>query len=723
MIRTKIYTFILSALTLYSCRWVETKEEQKTKEFKNMKAPIPEKVSFLHADDFDSRLDHYHWMIASPNQIADSTDETTSKIREHLLNENKYADAKQYEHTNLKEQLLKEFELFGKQKNEFHHKIDDYHYFAEFEKNMTYPILYRYESDNAKKKKKVIDFNKMSKEQDYFKLGEFRISPNHKYIAYSADTNGQGKYFINIIEISKNLTQATNIENSDGQIEWGKESKSIFIVENIRKGVSKNSSLYQYKFLEINKKKKLLLKERKGSIKWDLKKSKSGRFIFIYKEDDNTTTTYFIDLQKNQIPTLFRQTETGNSYYLGHQNQNFIIRSNRESSANFKVYKTQIQFYNNPEKWELLVGHREDAVIEAMEVFDKFIVLEEKVDGIKNFHILNSETGLGHYADFNEETYSVELKYNFDYFSNKFIYEYSSLSTPKSVFQYSAENRQVELLYRYDLEKEFEESKYKTERIWATSFDGQRIPISLIYKRTTKLDGKAPLLLKYEANYGETIDLEFNSNIFSLLDRDFVYAIAHLRGGGYLGQKWHTAAKGLKKSVAINDLQYAIRHLINQDFASDKKVFISAERANATIATSLINSYPEIVNGLILFNPKTDLLTSLFSEKKEFQRTFSEWGDPNNEKNYFSIKAISPYDNIRSGNYPFIFIQNDLFDYEVSFWESLKWVAKLRELEVGKNEILIDTDMEIINPYDQENRLNIKLAKSYAFLISLAGKS
>ncbi len=712
-------TIILILLVaLYGCRWVETKEEQKSKELKNMKAPEIKKVTYIHADDFDSRKDEYQWMVTEPRNLLDSNNSEFKEIRSYLIAENEYAHAKLYENQGLKSQILAEIEGFGNPNQIFHYKIGDYRYYSEFSKNDPFPIIYRYPEAEPEKVKQIIDFNEMSKEFSNFKLGEFKISPNHQYLAYSIDTSGTEKYLIRIFEIPKNLTQTTSIQNSDGQLIWGNDSKSIFLVETIKKGSSRSSSIYQYKFLESSNKKNLVLMDKKSSVKWELQKSKSGRFIFIYKRDNTTTTTYFIDLQKNQSPNLFRETEIGNSYFLGHQKNSFIIRTNRESSPNFKVYKSQISQYQDASKWEVLVGHREDAVVEGMSIFESFIVLEEKVDGIKNFHILNSETGMGHYVDINEETYSAQLKYNYDYFATNFIYEYSSFSTPKTVYQYSSETRERERLYQSNLKNDFEENEYKTERIWATSFDGTRVPISLIYKRTTKLDGTAPLFLRYEANFGNTIDLEFDPKLFSLINRGFICAVAHLRGGGYLGEKWHQESVGLKKSKSVYDLIYAINHLSDQDYSSKDQVFISAKNSNATIITSALNLRPNLAKGLVLFNPKTDLLTSLFLEKNNFKQSFSEWGDPHNEKNYFSIKSISPYDQIRKGDYPSILIQNDLINLGSPFWESAKYVARLRENSIGDSKIIMETELEQIGKQSAKIE-NEKVAKSFSFILSL----
>lgn len=716
----RTYYILLIGLALSGCRWVDTKEEQKTKELKNMKAPATKESKYIHADDFDSREDNYHWMLIDSKLLVDSSNIEATEIREQIFAENNYADAKLYEYQSVQNKIFNEIESFMEDDNKvFHYPFGDYVYHVSRKKEGDFPTISRYLRDEPSSSKEIINFQKMSEDYAYFKIGNFKISPNNQYIAYSIDTSGNEKYFIQILEVSKKLTQTTSIKNSQRDIIWNNDNKSIFYIDQSKKGSRRSSGVFQYNFMASSNKNNLILKDSKAGINWKIEKSKSGRFIFIYKIDNNTTTTYFIDLQKNRTPILFKEKEPGNSYFLGHQEDHFVIRTNKESSPNFKVYKCKIGAFNDPAKWELLVGHREDALIEKMEVFKDFIVLEEKVDGIKNFHILNSATGMGHYADIKEEeTYSAKLKYNFNYFSPSFTYEYSSFSRPLTIYRYSAESRQKESIHESSPKDGFEESKYKTERIWATSFDGVRIPISLIYKNSTKLDGTAPLHIEYEGVFGLTKDLIFKPESFALINRGFIYAIAHTRGGGYLGEKWHSESIQTSKAVGIYDIIYSIEHLINQNYVSKKNVFVSASESNAALVCAALNIKPNLFKGLTLRNPKVDILSSLFNQKTNQKRELKEWGDPQNEKNYFYLKSISPYENIFQAEYPNILIQNDLYNQSSFYWEGLKWAAKLRAFNTGDSWVLIHTDLnqnQTKNSRDKEIEL---ISKEFAFILS-----
>ncbi|MEZ4938641.1 MAG: prolyl oligopeptidase family serine peptidase [Crocinitomicaceae bacterium] len=716
----KNWFVVIPLVILFSCRWVETKEEQKSKELKEMKAPEIQQENFIHADNFSSRRDVYNWMMQDLSKLKDSNNSEIKKLYQHILDENKYADAKFYELQNLKQELAEEFFSFQNSEGGNRQFISgEYTYSFEYPSESNYPIIFRTINSNIESKELIYDFPKIASEFHYFQLGSIHISPNNQYIAYSADTTGNEKFYISIYDISKKRTQITNIKKSDGQIVWGADSKTFFYIESLKKNGKRSTSVNQYHFLETGINKKQIIESQNEEALWKIERSKSGRFIFIYLHNNSTITTYFIDLQANSTPVKFREPEKGVGYYLGHQKDNFIIKTNQNSSDNFKLFRTKISDFQKTDKWEVLVGHREDVVIEKMEIFEKFIVLEEKVDGLEKFHILNSENGLGHYAEFQEETYSAKLTDNYDYYAEHFYYRYSSLSTPPTLFQYEFETRRNNLIRRSEPNVDFDEDDYKTERIWATSFDGTKIPISLIYKKNLKIDGSAPLFIEFEGSYGDTKELSFKPERFSLLDRGFVCAIAHLRGGGYLGEKWHFEAKKLKKVKSIMDLRYSILHLIDLDYGSRNQVFISSSGANALIGGALINEFPYLIKGAIFRNPGFDILTRLLNEEDKNRSETDEWGNPEIEEHYFYIKSYSPYDNIESQGYPHVFIQSDLNAPSTKYWEALKWVAKIRERNQNANKILIKTNLDRKSNTQDKRSTQERKAEQFAFIISL----
>ncbi|MCB0478408.1 MAG: S9 family peptidase [Crocinitomicaceae bacterium] len=716
----KNWIIIIPLVLLSSCRWVKTKEEQKSKELQEMNAPNIEQENFIHADKFSSRIDYFNWMMLDPQEMKDSTASNVKRIYQHILAENEYTDAKFYVLQDLKSELTEEFNSFQSMDGENSQFVQgEFKYYFEYTSESSYPEIYRSSAENEGQKELIFDFNKIGVDFNYFQIGEVLISPNNQYIAYSADTTGSQKFFISIYDISKNLTQKTSIKKCDGQIIWGSDSRSIYFIESTKNNGKRTSSVYQYHFLEsgINKEKLIDTQLQEGF--WTIERSKSGRFIFIYLHNNNTVTTFFIDLQRNQKPVLFKEPEKGVRYILGHQKEHFIIKTNQNSSDNFRLFKSKISDFQRSDKWEVLVGHREDVVIEKMDIFEKFIVLEEKVDGLEKFHILNSENGLGHYAEFQEETYSARLVNNNDYYAEYFTYQYSSLSTPPSIFLYEFESRKNNLIQRSEPNSDFDEDDFKTERIWATSFDGTKIPVSLIYKKNVSLDGKAPIFIEYEGSYGNTKELSFKPERFSLLERGFVCAIAHLRGGGYLGEKWHSEGMKLRKVRSVMDLEYSIRHLINNEYGSAEKVFISANGANALIAGTLVNNHPEMIRGAIFKNPGFDLLTRLLNEENINRNEIEEWGNPEIEEQYFYIKSYSPYENIHSAYFPSIFIQCDLNSTKTKFWESLKWVARVREKMTSSNKILVHTNLNKKASSQDKTVALEKKAEQFAFLISL----
>jgi oligopeptidase B len=717
----RIYIYIFTLLLLNSCRWVETKEELKTKELKSMKAPEIKKEIFIHSDDFDSREDFYQWMVTLPQNLIDTNNVEYDELRDHIYAENQYAKAKFHDFTIQTDEFLDQINgLILNDNRSFNFKNEEYNYYFEYKEANNFPILYRFKEGEDDKKNIIIDFQKLAKENKYFAIGDIRISHNNEYIAYAVDSTGQNNYYINLLNISKKLTQQTKISNSDGQIAWGINNKSIYFVETGQEKGESSFRLYQYKFHENNNKKNLIFEDTENLQKLRIVKSKSKRFLFLYSEESRTTTTRFIDLMRGNNINLFRERENEIVYNLEHQNNNFIIRTNHNSSPNFKLYKTNLTQYKDPTSWEILVGHRDDIVIEKMDVFKNFIVLEEKVDGLKKFHILNSISGMGHYADFPEETYSAKLNFNGNYESDAFIYVYSSLSTPETVFSYNIESRRNSILKKSPYDDEFNQDEYKTERVWVTSYDGVKIPVSLIYNKNVKQNGTAPLLISCESSYGKTKEQNFDPKLISLLDKGFVYAIAHVRGGGYLGEKWHYSGRKNKKKNSVMDFISCTEYLMYKDYASRSKIFASGSYDNGLIICAAINYKPNLFKGVILNSPKVDLITSLNNTIENNPRELEEWGNPEDEEMYFYLKSYSPYDNIVKNHYPNILVFNGIFDKESKYWESLKWVAKMRDYNTSESKIMIYTDLKSKYSIRQGRQKGIEeTALKYSFLTSL----
>ena len=659
-----------------------------------MKAPETKKIIYIHSDDFDSRKDPYHWLATRNENIIDSTINASKDIREYIKAENEYAEAKFFDFKSQQIKIEQDLSKFSSYEDDsFEFQIGSFHYYYHYSENKEFPTLYRY-SDEHKKKIPVFDIQKLANNKPNFKIGDIKISTNGKYIAYAIDTTGKNRYNISILDIQKSLTQKTKITNSDGQVFWGPNNKSIFYVGSELIENKRTPCVLRYNFLDNGNKKKLVFKSESSSAKIELDKSKSGKYLFIYTVEGQGNQSLFLDLINNSGVQEFSEREKGIKHFLEHQGLYFIVKTNKDNSNNFKLYKTIISEFSKPEKWINLIGHQNDMMIQNIDVFEKFIVLEEKIDGLVKFHILNSETGLGHYADFPEETYSAKLNYNFDYFANEFIYEYSSLSTPPTLFSYIIDSRKTKIKERSGLDRLIKEDHYKTERVWATSFDGTRIPISVVYNKKTKLNGKAPLLITCEGVYGKTKEMRFNPELMSLLDNGFVYAIAHVRGGGYLGEMWHLAGTGEKKKNAILDFISCIDDLNNQEYTSAEHIFAYGKNSNAAIIAAAINFNSQLFKGVALESPRADLLTSLLNAEQNDLTDNSEWGDPQKEELYYYLKSYSPYDNIREQKNPEILIINYL-NNSTPYWEGLKWGVKMRTNNLADSKTIIYTDTKL----------------------------
>lgn len=716
----RIFIAFILLFALHSCRWVETKEEKRSKELQNMMAPDIRTKVFIHTDDFDSREDLYQWMVANPKSVLDTNNSTNKEIYDHIKAENEYASAKFYDFNSERKKLEEELTELAKLNDKSIPFVKgEYSYFYQYNEDSNYPALYRFK-DSEEQKELILDFQKLSKNLDYFRIGDIKISHNNKFIAYAVDTEGKNQFKVKILDIDKKMTQNTSINNSDGKLVWGINDKSVFYSLQIKDQSKKYPSVYQYHFFETGKKNKLILEDKTPGTEFELSKSKSGRYLFVKKALGLFSQTYFLDLLGKTEIKEFQERERGTVYDLEHQGNHFIIRTNFGGASNFALFKCKITEYSDKSKWQNLIAHREDIVLGKMEVFDNFIVLEENMDGLKKFHILNSETGLGHYADFPEETYSARLNYNFDHLAPAFIYEYSSLSTPPTIFSYDIETRRTSVIARSGLDEIVNSDSYRTERIWATSFDGTKIPISIIYSRNTARNGKAPLIITCEGAYGKTNEMKFNYDLLNLLDNGFIYAIAHTRGGGYLGETWHKQGIQKKKINTIMDFVSSVKHITNMDYAAPDKVFAYGADANSTIIAAAMNTHPDLFKAVVLRSPKVDLLTRLLLSGDTDLGEKLEWGDPENEESYFYLKSYSPYDNIHEAKYPSILVLNDLFGGNGNYyWEGLKWVAKLRSKNLSDSRIIIHTELEQISGSVRNRQKRIeKTALIYSYIFS-----
>jgi oligopeptidase B len=410
-------------------------------------------------------------------------------------------------------------------------------------------------------------------------------------------------------------------------------------------------------------------------------------------------------------------------YSIAHFESDFYILTNKDNAKNFKLMKTSV---NKTEKeyWKDIIPHREDTLLEDFSIFKDFLVIEERNDGLNKIRIKKWDESEDYYLPFDEETYTASVYNNPEYDTKIIRYSYNSMTTPNSVIDFDTDSKIKEIKKEQEvLGGKFDKNNYKSQRVWAKTRDGEKVAISLVYRKGTKLNKNTPLLLYGYGSYGSIVSDRFSTVRLSLLDRGFVYATAHVRGSEYLGRRWYENGKMLSKKNTFNDFIDASRFLIDSNFTSSKHLYAEGGSAGGLLMGAIVNMNPELYNGIIAAVPFVDIVTTMLDESIPLTTgEFDEWGNPKNKNEYEYMLSYSPYDNVSKQNYPNMFVTTGLHDSQVQYFEPAKWVAKLRDLKTDDNLLLLYTNMETGHGGASGRFDALKeVARDYSFLFDLEG--
>jgi oligopeptidase B len=451
-------------------------------------------------------------------------------------------------------------------------------------------------------------------------------------------------------------------------------------------------------------------------------KSKSNKYLIIYCVS-TLTDQYFI-LNANTPDgkfTAFSPREKNIKYTIDHYNDKFYVVTNLDA-LNFKLMETP-ETKTAKQNWKEKIAHRTDTLIESIEVFKDYLVLNERANANTLIRIINQKTGKKHYLNFGEAAYTVYSSINLDFDTELLRYGYTSLTTPSSTFDYNMKSRERTLLKQQEVVGGYNPSEYQTERLWATATDGTKVPMSIVYKKGLKKDGKNPTLLYGYGSYGYSADPEFSSTRLSLLDRGFVYAIAHIRGGQEMGRQWYEDGKMFKKKNTFTDFINCAEFLIDEKYTSTEKLFATGGSAGGLLMGAVVNMRPDLFKGVIAEVPFVDVVTSMDDETIPLTTNeFDEWGNSKSMESYMYMLEYSPYDQVKAQNYPNMLVTSGLHDSQVQYWEPAKWVAKLREMKTDNNTLLLRTNLETGHG-GATGRFKVykETAQEYAFILDLAG--
>ncbi len=660
------------------------------------------------------RIDDYYWM----NNREDP------QVISYLNSENEYNE-KMTAHT-------KEFQtkLFNEMKSRIKeddksvpYKLNGYWYLTRFEKGKDYPIYSRKKESLDAAEEILFDVNEMAEGYDYYSLGGLNVSPDNKLIAFGVDTLSRRKYTIQIKNLETGEILPLKIETTTGGSTWANDNKTLYYTKKDDQTLRSNQ-IFKHILGTNPSNDQLVFEEEDETFNTYIYKSKSKKYLIIGSASTLTSEYRILnaDTPEGEFK-IFQPRERGLEYGISHFEDYFYVLTNKDGATNFKLMKTLVD-KTEKEDWLEVIPHRDDYLLEDLDIFKEYLVVSERHNGLNKIKITRWDTNKSYYLPFDNETYTAYTSINPDFDTNILRYTYNSLNTPTSVVDFNMATKEKTILKEQDvLGGNFDKDNYTSERIWATAEDGTKIPVSIIYRKDIKKDGKNPLLQYAYGSYGSTIDPYFSTARLSLLDRGFIYAIAHIRGGEYLGRTWYEDGKLLKKKNTFTDYIDVSKYLIAQNYTSSEHLYAMGGSAGGLLMGVVVNMAPELYNGVIAAVPFVDVITTMLDESIPLTTgEYDEWGNPNNKEYYDYMLSYSPYDNVKRQDYPNMLITTGLHDSQVQYWEPAKWVAKLRDFKMDDNILLLHTNMEAGHGGASGRFEALKeVAEEYAFLLDLEG--
>ncbi|MEJ6793232.1 MAG: S9 family peptidase [Lacinutrix sp.] len=676
--------------------------------------PIAKKISKSLEIHNDVRVDNYFWM----NEREDK------EVITHLKAENTYAKAVLKHTENFQSDLFEEMKgRIKEDDSSVPYKLNGYWYITKFEKGKDYPIYTRKKETLEAPEIVIFDCNEMAKGHAFFKLGGISISPDNTMASFAIDTVSRRQYALQIKNLKTGEIFSDKIENTTGSSTWANDNQTLFYTKKDEVTL-RSDKVYKHKLNSLEALDVLVYHEKDDTFNSFVYKTKSKKFIVI--GSSSTLTSEFRILNADTPDgdfKVFQERERELEYSIAHYNNSFYIVTNKDEATNFKLQKTP-ENNTGKENWVDVLPHRKEVLLEDIEIFDSYLVVNERENGLNKIRIISWSGKEDYYLPFNSETYTASLGNNSDFKSNELRYSYNSLTTPSSVIDYNFKTKIKTIKKEQEVLGEgFNKDNYESKRIWSTARDGVKVPISIVYKKGIVLNGKNPVLQYAYGSYGSTIDPYFSIIRLSLLDRGFVYAITHIRGGEYLGRAWYENGKLLTKMNTFTDFIDCSKFLIKENYTAPEHLYAMGGSAGGLLMGAVININPELYNGVIATVPFVDVVTTMLDDTIPLTTgEYDEWGNPNLKEYYDYMKSYSPYDNVQPKNYPNLLVTTGLHDSQVQYFEPAKWVSKLRELKTDSNKLLFHIDMEAGHGGASGRFESLKeVALEYAFLFDLEG--
>ena len=685
--------------------------------------PIAEKQPYEMIKHNDVRVDDYYWMRLTDDQKkAENYDEKTQKVVDYIDNENIYTQ-ESLKHTNkFQDKLFDEIVCRIKKDDEsVPYFSNGYFYYTKYEPGKEYAINCRKKGTLDSDEEIILDQNILADGKDYFAVGGWSVSPNNEWLAYSTDYISRRIYTVHFKNLLTGETIQNAISNSSGSVAWANDNRTVFYT-------SKNDvtllseKIWRHKLGSDSKSDKMVYHEKDDTFYNGVYRSKSGDYIIIYNQSTLVSDFHILNANNPDGDFMnFSPREKEHEYSIDHYQDKFYIISNWDAKNNRLMETSETK--TSKKNWKEVIPHRDDVHLLDMEIFKEHLVINERKDGLRGLRIIHQKTGKDEYLDFGESTYTSRISTNREFNTNVLRYSYSSMLTPSSTYDYNMDSGQLTLMKQQEVVGGYDQSNYESERLYAIARDGEKVPISIVYKKDLKKVEPQNLLLYAYGSYGSTIDPYFSSVRLSLLDRGFVYAIAHVRGGQIYGRKSYDDGKMLNKKNTFYDFIDAGKYLINEGYTDKDQLFIEGGSAGGLLIGAVVNMEPDLWKGAICAVPFVDVVTTMLDATIPLTSgEWDEWGNPEEKEYYDYMLSYSPYDQIENKAYPNMLVTSGFFDSQVQYWEPLKYVAKLRDNWAGDNRLYLHMNMDAGHGGKSGRfRRYREVALEYAFVLDLAG--
>ncbi len=678
-----------------------------------MTPPKAEKRPKILSAHGTERVDNYYWLR--------DDDRTDPQVLTYLTAENEYTDEAMKPHQALRETLYGEMVArIAQQDHSVPYVKHGFRYQTRYEPGNEYAIYLRQPADEHEQWATLIDGNERAKDSEFYTLGGLDISRDNKRMAVAEDFLSRRQYDIRIKNLDDETWADDLLKNTSGSSEWANDSQTLYYVRKHKKTLLPYQ-VYRHVVGTDPKTDKLVYEEKDDTFYVGLDKTTSEKYILIHLDSTTTSEILLLDADDPQAkPQVFLSRRKDHEYALDHYLGKFYIRSNKDGK-NFGLYKSD----NGEESgWQALIAPRVEVMLEGFSLFRDWLVVEEREQGLTHLRQIHWQTGEEKSLAFDDPTYTTWLAYNPEPDTALLRYGYSSMTTPSTLFELDLDTQERTLLKMQEV-KDFDAANYRSERVWVTARDGVKVPVSLVYRHELFKPHQNPLMLYGYGSYGSSMDPAFSGSRLSLLDRGFVFALAHIRGGAELGQQWYDDGKLFNKLNTFHDFIDVTKELVAEGYGDAKQVYAMGGSAGGLLMGAIINQAPELYHGIVAQVPFVDVVTTMLDESIPLTTgEYDEWGNPNEKPYYDYMLQYSPYDQVRAQAYPHMLVTTGLHDSQVQYWEPAKWVARLRDVKTDSNQLLMHTDMDSGHG-GKSGRFKAyeDIALEYAFVVALASKN